>query len=146
MNNKTTFQSLRTFVLGLLFIIYYVGIGLICWPLFSDNPDAIKWILIEKPFFILLLAGFGSGWVLWMSTLPGIELVIRQSFRERNWKGLMQMSCYCVINFALAIFPIFLMKMESVFHRWFTPRDLFLIIITFLMYMTYRRFKGLGCK
>jgi hypothetical protein len=142
MNHQKKCRLFRTITLFFTFMMYYGFIAMICWILLSQNPfDAAAQIAKLKGFPFLFCTGFGAALVLFIS---GVLRFLGQGLQQysQGTLGLLFVGIDLLMNAALALFPILLLRHGALLVECLTPALFVLCVLMFLIMSTARRFKG----
>ncbi|HEM7073831.1 TPA: hypothetical protein U2K26_002748 [Legionella pneumophila] len=146
MRQKREFNSLRPYLLSILFLFYYGGIAIICWALWRVlNGFDVKSLFESKVLLFFIFAGFASGGLLFVTALQKFELAIRGYWNQRSGKGVLKALLYLVIQFFLFCLPFDLARHGYWFIQQLTPSVFLLGFGVTLIGITYSRYQGITC-
>lgn len=141
---KREFNSLRSYLLSLLFLFYYGGIAIICWALCCVlNGFDVKSVFESKVCLFFIFAGCASGGLLFVTALQKFELAIRGHWSQSSGKGVLKALLYLLIQFFLFCLPFYLARHGYWLIQQLTPSVFLLAVGITLTGMTYSRYQGL---
>lgn len=146
MRQKREFNSLRPYLLSLLFLFYYGGIAIICWALWCVlNGFDIKDLVETKAFIFIVGTGLTSGAILFGTALPKVEQTIKWYWNQRSGKGMLKAMLYLVAQLLLFCLPVELGRQGYWLIQQLTPSIFILGLGVTLIGVTYSRYQGITC-
>ena len=146
MRQKREFNSLRPYLLSVLFLFYYCGIAIICWALWCVlNGVDVKSLFESKVLLFFIFTGFASGGLLFITSLQKFELAIKWYWSHRSGKGVSDSLLYMAIQFLLFCLPFELARHGYWLIQQITPSIFILGIGATLTGITYSRYQGITC-
>ena len=146
MRQKREFNSLRPYLLSILFLFYYGGIAIICWALWCVlNGFDIKDLVETKAFMFIVCTGLASGAILFGTALPKVEQVIKWYWNQGSGKGMLKAMLYLVAQLLLFFFFFELGRQGYWLIQQLTPSIFILGLGVTLIGVTYSRYQGITC-
>ncbi len=146
MRQKREFNSLRPYLLSILFLFYYGGIAIICWALWCVlNGFDIKDLIETKAFMFIVCTGLASGAILFGTALPKVEQVIKWYWNQGSGKGMLKAMLYLVAQLLLFCLPVELGRQGYWLIQQLTPSIFILGLGVTLIGVTYSRYQGITC-
>lgn len=146
MRQKREFNSLRPYLLSILFLFYYGGIAIICWALWCVlNGVDVKSFFESKVLLFFILTGFASGGLLFITSLQKFELAIKWYWSHRSGKGVSDSLLYMAIQLLLFCLPFELACHGYWLIQQITPLVFISGIGVTLIGITYSRYQGITC-
>ncbi|HAT1821687.1 TPA: hypothetical protein ACG3OA_002936 [Legionella pneumophila] len=146
MRQKREFNSLRPYLLSILFLFYYGGIAIICWALWCVlNGFDIKDLVETKAFMFIVCTGLASGAILFGTALPKVEQVIKWYWNQGSGKGMLKAMLYLVAQLLLFCLPVELGRQGYWLIQQLTPSIFILGLGVTLIGVTYSRYQGITC-
>lgn len=146
MRQKREFNSLRSYLLSVLFLFYHGGIAIICWALWCVlNGVDVKSLFESKVLLFFIFTGFTSGGLLFFTAFQKFELALRGYWNQRSGKGVSKALLYMTIQLLLFCLPFELARHGYWLIQQITPLVFILGIGVTLIGITYSRYQGITC-
>lgn len=143
---KREFNSLRPYLLSVLFLFYYGGIAIICWALWCVlNGVDVKSLFESKVLLFFIFTGFVSGGLLFFTAFQKFELALRGYWNQRSGKGVSKALLYMAIQLLLFCLPFELARHGYWLIQQITPSVFILGVGATLTGITYSRYQGITC-
>lgn len=137
--------SIQSYFLSTLFFFYYIGIAIICsanWqPIIGFDITS----LFENKFLIFYsYVSISSGCLLFISTIPSVEVPLRWYWHNRDVAGGLRVLLYLIQQSVLLFFPYWLAVNGYWLRANLSTPIFFLSTFIVLVALTYSRFNEPG--